>query len=101
MDRKAWILSKFATKAEKIMEVAKSFSQRKASYGEKISALKERLLENYKFWSSKTTDGSKARLADIERDTNFIRGVQHRPTKLTDHEKTRIDDMMKKHSVQI
>ncbi len=101
MDKKAWILSQFASKAEKIMEVAKSFSTRKASYGEKITAIKERLLENYKFWAAKSTDRSKARLSDIERDTNFIKSVQHRPTKLTDSEKKRIDELMTKHSVSL
>jgi len=101
MDRKSWLLSKIADKTDKIMEVAKSFSERRASYGEKITALKERLLENYKFWASKSTDGSKARLSDIERDTNFIKSIQHRPTKLTNIEKERVDLMMKKHSVSI
>jgi hypothetical protein len=101
MDKKAWLLSKFAEKADKIMEVAKAFSERKASYGEKITAIKERLLENYKFWSAKSTDRSKARLDDLERDTNFIKSVQHRPTKLTDVEKERIDLIMKKHSVHL
>lgn len=101
MDKKTWILSKFAEKADKIMEVAKSFSTSKASYGEKITAIKERLLENYKFWASKSTDRSKARLSDIERDTNFIKSIQHRPTKLTDYEKKRIDEIMTKHSISI
>jgi hypothetical protein len=101
MDRKSWILSKLADKASKITEVAKAFSERKAGYGEKITAIKERLLENYKFWSSKTTEGAKARLADIDKDTNFIKTVQHRPTKLTEVEKERIDLIMKKHSVHL
>jgi hypothetical protein len=101
MDRKSWLLSKIADKTDKIMEVAKSFSERRASYDQKIEALKERLLENYKFWSSKSTDGSKVRLSDIERDTNFIKSIQHRSTKLTNIEKERVDLMMKKHSVSI
>jgi hypothetical protein len=101
MDRKSWLLSKIADKTDKIMEVAKSFSERRASYDQKIESLKERLLDNYKFWSSKSTDGSKARLSDIERDTNFIKSIQHKSTKLTDIEKERINLMMKKHSVSI
>jgi len=101
MDRKAWILSKFADKAAKIMEVAKSFSQRKATYPQKVESLKERLLENYKFWAAKSTDRSKARLEDIERDTNFIKSIYNRTNNLTNIEKERIDLMMKKHSVSI
>ena len=101
MDRKAWLLGKIADKTDKIFEVAKAFSQRKASYDQKIEALKERLLETYKFWEYKTTDGSKARLSDIETDTNFIKSIQHRSTKLTNIEKERVDLMMKKHSVSI
>jgi hypothetical protein len=101
MDTKAWLLSKMADKASKITEVAKSFSERKATYQQKIDSLKERLLENYKFWASKSTDGAKARLSDIERDTNFIKSVQSRSNNLTKIEKERIDLMMKKHSVSI
>lgn len=101
MDRKAWLLGKIADKTDKIFEVAKAFSQRKASYDQKIEALKERLLETYKFWESKTTDGSKVRVKDIEKDTDFIRSIQHRSTKLTDIEKERVDLMMNKHSVSI
>lgn len=101
MDRKAWLLSKFAEKAAKITEVAKSFSERKATYPQKIEAIKERLLENYKFWASKSTSGSKARLADIERDTNFIKSIQSKTNNLTKIEKERIDLMMQKHSVSI
>jgi ABC-type transport system involved in cytochrome c biogenesis ATPase subunit len=101
MDRKAWLLSKFADKAAKITEVAKSFSERKATYPQKVEALKERLLENYKFWASKNTSGSKARLADIERDTNFIKSVQNKVNNLSNIEKERVDLMMKKHSVSI
>jgi hypothetical protein len=101
MDKKAWILSKFADKAAKIMEVAKSFSERKATYQQKVEALKERLLENYKFWASKNTEGSKARLNDIERDTNFVKSIQNKTNNLTNIEKERIDLMMQKHSVSI
>jgi ABC-type transport system involved in cytochrome c biogenesis ATPase subunit len=101
MDRKAWLLSKFADKAAKITEVAKSFSERKATYQQKIDALKERLLENYKFWASKNTSGSKARLVDIERDTNFIKSIQNKANNLSNIEKERVDLMMKKHSVSI
>jgi ABC-type transport system involved in cytochrome c biogenesis ATPase subunit len=101
MDRKAWLLSKFADKAAKISEVAKSFSERKATYPQKVEALKERLLENYKFWASKSTTGSKARLDDIERDTNFVKSIQSKVEKLSNIEKERIDLMMKKHSVSL
>lgn len=101
MNRKSWLLSKIADKTDKIMEVAKSFSERRASYGEKITALKEKLIENYKFWASKSTEGSKARLADIEKDTNFIKSIQFRPTKLTEIEKEKVDLMIKKHSVSM
>lgn len=101
MDRKAWLLSKIADKAARITEVAKSFSERKATYQQKVDALKERLLENYKFWASKSTTGSKSRLTDIERDTNFIKSVQNKTNNLTKIEKERIDLMMKKHSVSL
>ena len=101
MDKKAWLLSKFADKAAKITEVAKSFSERKATYPQKIDALKERLLENYKFWASKSTTGSKARLDDIERDSNFIKSIQNKTDNLTKIEKERVDLMMKKHSISI
>jgi len=101
MDSKAWLLSKFASKADKILEVAKAFSQRKATYEQKVEAIKERLLENYKFWSSKTTSGAKARVDDIERDTNFIKSIQNRLTKLSDREKQRVDEIMNKHSISI
>lgn len=101
MDRKAWLLSKFADKAAKISEVAKSFSERKATYAQKIEALKERLLENYKFWASKSTSGAKARLVDIERDTNFVKSIQNKANNLTNIEKERVDLMMQKHSVSI
>lgn len=96
-----WLLSKLAEKTDKSLEIAKSFSQRKATYPQKIEAIKERLLENYKFWASKTTIGSKARLEDIEKDTNFIKSIQDRPNKLTEREKTRIQEIMNKHSVSI
>ena len=101
MDKKAWLLGKIADKTDKIFETAKAFNQRKASYDQKIEVLKERLLENYKFWSSKTTEGSKVRVNDIQKDTDFIKSIQHRSTKLTDIEKERIDLMMNKHSVSI
>jgi len=101
MDKKSWLLSKIADKTDKVMEVAKNFSERRATYEQKIEALKERLLENYKFWASKSAEGSKARISDIERDTNFIKSIQNRATKLSDIEKERVDLMMKKHSVQI
>jgi len=101
MDRKAWLLGKIADKTDKIFEAAKAFNQRKATYDQKIEALKERLLENYKFWSSKTTDESKVRVNDIQKDTDFIKSIQHRSIKLTDIEKERIDLMMNKHSVYI
>lgn len=101
MDKKTWLLSKLADKAAKMSEVAKSFSQRKATYPQKVEALKERLLENYKFWASKSTTGSKARVDDIERDTNFIKSIYSRSSNLTNIEKERVDLMMNKHSVSI
>jgi hypothetical protein len=101
MDRKAWLLSKIAQKADKIIEVAKSFTERRASYEDKVNALKSRLLENYKFWGSKSTPGAKARIVDIERDTNFIRSIQNKLGRLTQKEKDRVDEMMKKHSVSL
>jgi hypothetical protein len=101
MDSKAWLLSKLASKTDKVLEVAKAFSERKVSYSQKITAIKDRLLENYKFWSSKSTEGSKVRLADIEKDTNFIKSIQNRQDNLSNSEKERIDLIMKKHSVSI
>ena len=101
MDSKAWLFSKLASKTEKVLEVAKAFSERKASYPQKITAIKNRLLENYKFWASKSNDISKARLEDIERDTNFIKSIQNRQDNLSNAEKERIDLIIKKHSVSI
>jgi hypothetical protein len=101
MNSRAWILSKIAGKTDKVLEVAKAFSQKKATYPQKIEATKERLLENYKFWASKTTERSKARLEDIEKDTNFVKSIQDRPNKLSDKEKLRLEEIMKKHSVSI
>jgi hypothetical protein len=101
MDSKAWLFQKLASKTEKVLEVAKAFSEKKASYPQKITAIKNRLLENYKFWASKTNDKSKARLEDIERDTNFIKSIQNRQDNLSNTEKERIDLIIKKHSVSI
>jgi len=101
MDKKAWLLSKMANKAAKIVEVAKSFSSRKAPYDKKIEVLKEKLLDEYKFWSSKTIVYTKNRIVDIEKDTVFIKHVQNRANNLTSTEKDKIDQMMKKYSITI
>lgn len=101
MDKKAWLLSRFADKAAKIAEVAKSFNDRKAPYPKKVEALKQKLLEEYKFWSTKTVNFSKPRLDEVERDTNFVKSIQHRTDKLSSVEKERVDLLINKYSVSI
>lgn len=103
MDRKAWLLSKFADKAAKVAEVAKSFSDRKAPYPKKVEAIKQKLLEEYKFWTTKSNRISsiKAKLDDVERDTNFVKSIQHRTDKLSNFEKERVDLLMNKYSVSV
>jgi hypothetical protein len=101
MNGKSWMFSKIASKAEKLIELSNNFSERRATYQEKISAIKKKLLEDYKFWKIKTSIDVKPRLLDIEKDIEFIKKVQSLEDNLSDIDKERINLLIKKHSVKV
>lgn len=69
----------------------------KHSYCYKVGKLKERLTEELRFW---TTKGSSAQREDIERDIRYISTLLNR-TDFTDQEKTRINELVKKHPIEL
>jgi hypothetical protein len=101
MSNKSWLFSKIANKAEKLVELSKNFSEKRAPYSEKISAIKRKLLDDYKFWKLKSTIDTRPRLLDIERDIEFIKKAQNNVNNLSEIDKERINLLMKKHTVTV
>lgn len=90
-------LQKLATKllcAKTNFEKLKEIGNRN-NYPVKVQKLKQRLTEDYKFWSKR---GPSERLSDIERDMNYLTPLLNKTT-FNLKEMNRIDQLIKKHPI--
>ena len=67
------------------------------NYPHKVQKLKERLTEDLRFWVAK---GPSNRLADIEKDIKYISNLLGKQ-EFTKQEKEKIDELIKKHPIQL
>lgn len=76
--------------ADKLKKIAT-----KEDYNYKVTKLRIRLTNEYKFWMQK---GPSARLDDIEKDINFLNSLRGKTTLLVE-EKSRINLLVAKYSI--
>lgn len=90
-------LEKSSNKLLRDLEKAKALKKFavKTNYEYKITKLKERLTEEFKFWMSK---GPSPRLSDIERDIKIVSSLQSK-TSFTTEEKTKINLLTAKYPI--